>query len=148
MRAFSLVRAASLALLVSLTSAFSTPALPALGSRARVCRGAPNVALLRPSYCYSAPAGAGISCRSSRIESAGDFAVGADSGVEIMDPAGEETLAFRVWSDGRGQVPAGDVVIKEGEGWGEGRHPSTYMCLQFVWDEVHPRADPAVPLAD
>jgi len=64
--------------------------------------------------------------------------------VEIMDPAGDATLAFRVWSGGRREVPAGDVVIEEGEGWGEGRHPSTYMCLQFVWDEVHFRADPAL----
>jgi ribosomal protein L11 methylase PrmA len=36
-------------------------------------------------------------------------------------------------------VQDGDIVIKEGEGWGEGRHPSTYMCLQFVWDEVSTR---------
>jgi ribosomal protein L11 methylase PrmA len=30
----------------------------------------------------------------------------------------------------------GDVIIKPGFAWGEGTHPSTYMCLQFICSTV------------
>ena len=40
------------------------------------------------------------------------------------------------------EVPADgskSIALLPGFGWGEGSHPSTYMCLQFVCDEVSSR---------
>jgi ribosomal protein L11 methylase PrmA len=28
------------------------------------------------------------------------------------------------------------IMLQPGFGWGEGSHPSTYMCLQYICDEV------------
>lgn len=66
------------------------------------------------------------------------------SPVEVLDVQDNSTLLFRVVppeeesSARRGKEP--DLVLQPGYGWGDGTHPSTYLCLQFVHEEVTRRA--------
>ena len=63
--------------------------------------------------------------------------------VRVRSPHDADTILLSV-------LPAADqppadgsrsVALLPGFGWGEGSHPSTYMCLQFVCDEVVARGE-------
>jgi len=64
--------------------------------------------------------------------------------VEVRHPTSASTetcfcvLPPDLWEHGEPPIAneVKDVVIKPGFGWGEGTHPTTYMCLQFLWEHI------------
>eukprot|EP00961_Rhodomonas_salina_P251358 3398548-Rhodomonas_salina.1 len=66
--------------------------------------------------------------------------------VPVMNPADEQTEAFKVVPPDCSSASATDVVVKPGLGWGDGKHPSTSADgnrSQFVWEHVSARENPS-----
>eukprot|EP00282_Hemiselmis_andersenii_P006184 CAMPEP_0114117446 /NCGR_PEP_ID=MMETSP0043_2-20121206/5037_1 /TAXON_ID=464988 /ORGANISM="Hemiselmis andersenii, Strain CCMP644" /LENGTH=237 /DNA_ID=CAMNT_0001209837 /DNA_START=113 /DNA_END=824 /DNA_ORIENTATION=- len=70
--------------------------------------------------------------------------------VEVVDSKGRtsfKVMAPDDWPHGTGEEGGAgvkDVLIKPSFGWGEGEHPTTFMCLKFLADHLEPLEAPSV----